>query len=164
MSESEKSGETGFRVVDKRRFDADGAERDESPQEGGTTPENSAGDPATDPATDPAAAGADSAAEARSEPGGADEVSGLAHGFSALVGILSTQALLCLGEIPDSSGSQPEVDLVGGRHFIDLLRVVEAKTRGNLTAEEAALLKEALYDLRMRFVELSRSDKPSNPS
>lgn len=160
MSESEKSDETGFRVVDKRRFDADGEERDEASQEGETTPEN----PVREPGPDPATAGAEAATEARSEPGGADEASGLAHGFSALVGILSTQALLCLGEIPDSAGSQPQVDLVGGRHFIDLLRVVEAKTRGNLTAEEAALLKEALYDLRMRFVELSRSDKPSNPS
>jgi hypothetical protein len=48
-------------------------------------------------------------------------------------------------------------DLAGARHAIDLLGVLERKTHGNLTEDEAALLTRVLYDLRMRFVQLSSS-------
>ncbi len=47
------------------------------------------------------------------------------------------------------------VDLEGARQFIDILGILQDKTRGNLDAREAALLDGALYDLRMKYVERS---------
>jgi hypothetical protein len=70
---------------------------------------------------------------------------------------LSTQALMCLGEIPEVMGQPPQRDMAAARSVIDLLGVLERKTHGNLDAGEAALLERILYDLRMRFVELSKT-------
>ncbi|MFN8598955.1 MAG: DUF1844 domain-containing protein [Candidatus Binatia bacterium] len=76
--------------------------------------------------------------------------------FGTLLISLSTQALMHLGEIPDLEGGQPRLDLAAARHIIDLIAVLERKTQGNLDADEAALLERILYDLRMRFVAISR--------
>lgn len=182
MSESEKGEGTGFRVVDKRRFDADGEERNEGTDSAQTAAGAAAGvasdpPPAADPgpsadagasASDgPAAPSArDSAGSEPLPPPSGDEAAGpgMAPSFSSLVLSLSTQALLCLGEITESPEAAPQVDLVAGRHLIDLLGVLEEKTRGNLDTEEAALLEQILYDLRVRFVDISRRGNPSDPS
>src|SRR5262249_39978179 len=76
--------------------------------------------------------------------------------FGTLLISLSTQALMHLGEIPDLEGGQARRDLAAARHLIDLIAVLERKTQGNLDADEAALLERILYDLRMRFVAISR--------
>jgi hypothetical protein len=52
---------------------------------------------------------------------------------------------------------KPARDLPAARSIIDLLAVLQRKTQGNLDAAEAALFDRILYDLRMRFVEISRS-------
>jgi len=77
--------------------------------------------------------------------------------FATLVLSLSTQVLMCLGEIPEAPGAEPSQDLDAARNIIDLLAVLEQKTKGNLTEDEHALLERILYDLRMRFVQLSGS-------
>jgi len=77
--------------------------------------------------------------------------------FSTLVMSLSTQALMCLGEIPEVMGQPPMRDMGAAKSVIDLLGVLQSKTRGNLDAGETALLERILYDLRMRFVELSKT-------
>jgi hypothetical protein len=64
---------------------------------------------------------------------------------------LSTQALIQLGEVTGPDGTVAK-DLMMARHTIDLLALLEAKTKGNLTGEEEQLLQQVLYDLRMRFV------------
>ncbi|MEW6273348.1 MAG: DUF1844 domain-containing protein [Thermodesulfobacteriota bacterium] len=85
------------------------------------------------------------------EPSGLPEPS-----FATLLISLSTQALMYLGEIPDLEGGDARKDLGAARNIIDLLAVLERKTTGNLDADEAALLERILYDLRMRFVAISR--------
>jgi hypothetical protein len=72
--------------------------------------------------------------------------------FSTFVMSLNTSVLYHLGEIPDpeTGGRIKNVDLA--RHAIDTLVVLEQKTKGNLTEEEAELLKNILYDVKMRFV------------
>lgn len=69
---------------------------------------------------------------------------------------LSTQALMCLGEIPNPMSGQPEPDLLAVRELIDIISMLQQKTRGNLDAAEARLFETILYDLRMRFVEKAR--------
>ena len=116
----------GFRVTDHRRFHEDDVS----------------------PAAGPAGAGADSAHDV--------PPSWVAEGvtFSTFVLGLSTQALLHLGEIEDPTTGSRNCDLLAAKQMIDILGVLDAKTRGNLEQNEEELLGGVLYDLRMRYVEL----------
>lgn len=72
--------------------------------------------------------------------------------FSTFVLSLNTSALYHLGELvdPETGGRVINFDLA--RHAIDTLVVLEQKTKGNLTEEENELLKNILYDVKLRFV------------
>ena len=75
--------------------------------------------------------------------------------FSTFVMGLTTQALMHLGEIAEPG--QPQIpDLPAAKQMIDLLGILRDKTKGNLDAAEDQLLASMLYDLRMRYVEVSR--------
>lgn len=81
--------------------------------------------------------------------------SGTGHGpldFSTFVLSLGTSALVQLGEAPIPGGQQMEKDVEGARQTIDILAMLEAKTEGNLSEQEASLLRNLLTDLRLRFV------------
>jgi hypothetical protein len=73
--------------------------------------------------------------------------------FGGLVATLMTQASMYLGEAQTEDG-EPMVDIDTAKYFIDTLGVLEARTRGNLDAEEQALLDASLYDLRSRYVSI----------
>jgi hypothetical protein len=78
--------------------------------------------------------------------------------FATFVLSLSHSVLVHLGEAPHPEGeAQKNVPLA--RQTIDLLGLLEEKTKGNLTGEEERLLSQVLYDLRMRFIELSKGKK-----
>jgi len=72
--------------------------------------------------------------------------------FTALVMSLNTSALFHLGEISDPATGTKSQDLVLAKHTIDTLKLLEDKTRGNLNGDEQDLLKNVLYDLKMRYV------------
>ncbi len=72
--------------------------------------------------------------------------------FSAFVMSLNTSILFHLGELADPETGQVVKNIELARHAIDTLVVLEQKTKGNLTEEEAELLKNILYDVKMRFV------------
>ena len=74
--------------------------------------------------------------------------------FPTLVNSLVTQILLYLGDLTPR-GVEPQVNLDMAKFNIDLLGVLEEKTRANLTPEEQKLLDNALYETRMRFVSLA---------
>jgi hypothetical protein len=77
--------------------------------------------------------------------------------FAAFVLSLAHTAAVHFGDIPDPvSGQQSEVNLPAAQQMIDILSLLEEKTRGNLTAEERQLLDQILYELRLRFVEASK--------
>lgn len=76
--------------------------------------------------------------------------------FSTFVLSLSHSALVHLGDAPLPDGQGPERNLLLARQTIDLLGILQEKTRNNLTGEEERLLDQALYDLRLRFVEISK--------
>jgi hypothetical protein len=78
--------------------------------------------------------------------------------FSTLVLSLSQTALVHLGDAPHPEGEEPTHDLPLARQTIDMLGMLQEKTKGNLTGSEERLLDQVLYDLRMRFVELSKRD------
>ena len=84
-------------------------------------------------------------------PAGVPEAS-----FLDLLDMLAVQAALHLGMMPSETQERLPIDLQVARHFIDMLAVVQAKTRGNLNAEDEGALESALAELRMRYVELSR--------
>jgi hypothetical protein len=83
--------------------------------------------------------------------------------IGTLVQMLATQAMAALGLLPGPDEEKPVLHLPLARHFIDLLGVIEEKTRGNLTAQEEKLLGMSLHELRMTFVEISRQSGAQNP-
>ena len=79
--------------------------------------------------------------------------------FTTFVLSLSHSALLHLGDAPHPTDGKSEVDLPMARQTIDLLALIQEKTHGNLTGAEEQMLTQALYDLRLRFVEVSQNHK-----
>ncbi len=75
--------------------------------------------------------------------------------FRALVGILASQALMGLGTMQDPQTKGIVIDFEGSRFSIDLLGVLEEKTKGNLTDEESTELVQLLAELRSRFVQIN---------
>jgi uncharacterized protein DUF1844 len=142
MSSEERDSDKPFKVQDRRRFSASGEARPESD----VPPAEPS--PAAAPQAPPPNASVDAAEHAAAHFGEPAEIS-----FATFVISLSTQALALLGEIPDPVQGRTVVDLEGARQFIDILGILQDKTRGNLDAREAALLEGALYDLRMKYVE-----------
>lgn len=79
------------------------------------------------------------------------------HGlsFAAFVLSLAHTTAVHLGDVPDPvSGESGHPNLAAAQQMIDILALLEQKTRGNLTAEERQLLEQLLYELRLRFVEV----------
>ena len=80
--------------------------------------------------------------------------------FTAFVLSLASTAAIHFGDLPDPvSGEQAELNLDGAAQMIEILALMEQKTRGNLTAEEREVLNQVLYELRMRFVEAAGEGK-----
>lgn len=75
--------------------------------------------------------------------------------FSTFILSIIGSAYVHLGDAPSPEGKEDR-NLVLARQDIDLLNVLQEKTKGNLTGEEERLLDQALYDLRMRYVEVSK--------
>ena len=85
--------------------------------------------------------------------------------FPAFVLSLAHTVALHLGDVPDPSTGEPgKVNLEAAQHMIDILALLEEKTRGNLSAEERQLLDQLLFELRMRFVEVKKAGTPPDPA
>ena len=104
--------------------------------------------------------------------GMADEThdhSGADHEASAVTFIgfvlsLAHTAAVHFGDVPDPvSGQTMQPQPAAAQQMIDILALLEEKTRGNLTAEERQFLEQILYELRLRFVEVARH-APAEPS
>jgi hypothetical protein len=85
--------------------------------------------------------------EKKSEPRSLPEID-----FSAFIFSLSTSALLHMGEIHDPATQKHEKNLPLAKQTIDILGMLQQKTRGNLTPEEEKLIENLLTDLRWRYV------------
>ena len=141
--------DSGFRVADRRKFTEDGELRD------------SAKEAPSGPASPAGASG-----EARDqERGGQSDPSPIVGqdsreskmDFSTLVVSLTTTAMFQLGLVPDSVTKKVEKNLPAARQTIDILEILKDKTQGNLKPDETRLLDRCLHDLKMSFVESSRT-------
>jgi hypothetical protein len=80
--------------------------------------------------------------------------------FVAFVLSLASSAAIHLGDLADPATGRPgEPNLEGAAQMIAVLALLDEKTRGNLTAEERQVLEQVLYELRLRFVEVSGGGK-----
>ncbi len=75
--------------------------------------------------------------------------------FPTFVLSLSSSALVHLGEVPDPETGRTAENIEMAKHTIDILAMLEEKTKGNLDAEESKLLKDMLFELRMHYVRKS---------
>ena len=81
--------------------------------------------------------------------------------FGTFVLSLGSSALVHLGEIQHPESAEAKENLLLARQTIDLLAMLQEKTRGNLTEAEARFLSDLLADLRLKFVEKSQAARPS---
>ena len=72
--------------------------------------------------------------------------------FDLFVSGLAMDALIALGDVPHPVTKKSAANLVHARYLVDVLGILEEKTRGNLTVDEERLMKDALYQLRMRYM------------
>ena len=79
--------------------------------------------------------------------------------FGNLLVYLGQMAAMAFGDLPDASGQRAEPDLEAAGMFIEMLGMLQEKTRGNLTAAEAKILEDLLYDVRMRYVQAQGNQK-----
>lgn len=93
--------------------------------------------------------------EARAAAGAGQDLPAI--DFTTLVLSLSHSVLMHLGDAPDPLTGGRSVDLPLARQNIDLIALLQEKTRGNLAGAEERMLSQALFDLRMRYVEVLKS-------
>jgi hypothetical protein len=81
--------------------------------------------------------------------------------FIAFIFSLASNAAVHFGDLPDPiTNERHPPDLAAASQIIDLLAMLEEKTRGNLTAEERQLLEQLLFELRMRHVDAKKGQSP----
>ena len=171
--------QTSYKVTDRRLFNPDGTPRDvpeserpeptpvkpdavsataaerpvEADADAGAAPvvvETSPPAAASEPSNPAASADADS--EGVDLPGGEDPAS-----FASFMMSIASNAASSLGMMEHPVSGKREVDLELGKHWIDVLGMLQQKTRGNLLPQEQQILEGLLADLRMQFVSLTNA-------
>ena len=102
----------------------------------------------------PGAPAAEGAARSRPGPGRPGQRELPPPSFAALVQSIVTQILFYLGDL-SPRGSEPQINLDMAKHQIDILGILEEKTKNNLSDDEKHLLDAALYETRMRYVSVA---------
>jgi Domain of unknown function (DUF1844) len=139
MDQSDKEG--SFKVNDKRKFTSDGESRAESHE---TFGETEGPIPQVSPREPRSSRGPESAEDFQMT-------------FETLILSLSSTAMVQLGLVPEPSTNQPEQNLPAAKQTIDILEILQQKTKGNLDASESKLLDNILYELRMTYLEVNES-------
>ncbi len=127
--------EQGFRITDKRGFRDDG--ETSAPESQEKTEEKPSGE---------------TLSAAEGEAPGKDSPPRPPIDFPSYLLSYYTQGLVLLGEVPNPYTNKKEEDVEAARHTIDILSMLEEKTKGNLSSEEKQLLESVLYELRMKFM------------
>jgi hypothetical protein len=130
---TKEQDEQGFKITDKRGFQEDGK----------------ASDASADMKEAPAGASSSAAAKTPTEQ---ELPPRPPIDFPSYLLSYYTQGLVLLGEVPNPYTNKKEEDVEAARHTIDILTMLEQKTKGNLTKEEQQLLETVLYELRMKFM------------
>jgi hypothetical protein len=82
--------------------------------------------------------------------------------FSSFIFSLGTSALMLMGEKLSPDQPNAPVNLPQAKEIVDILSILEEKTKGNLTSDEAAVMKDMLYTLRMKYVEAASGKNPTS--
>jgi hypothetical protein len=72
--------------------------------------------------------------------------------FDLFISGLAVETLVALGDMPHPTTRRQAANLPHAKYMIDLMGILDEKTKGNLNADEGQLLKETLYQLRMRYL------------
>ena len=131
MKGDDPGNDSGFKVVDKRRFDSDGAVRPDTLED----EERDEVEPVT--------------------PGHEPHIN--APAFGSFVKSLLLTGLVQAGAVHAKEFAGHEPDEAGAKNTLDVLLILCDKTKGNLTTEEDRLLTELLYDLRLKYVSICKS-------
>jgi hypothetical protein len=149
-----------FKVTDRRLFNADGSPRDVPPDEKPEPTVAAAAEPAA-AAVAPEPAGAESPTPAPDdeEDFTAEDLADARDpaSFVSFMMSIASNAASALGMMEHPVTHQREVDIELGKHWIDILGMIEKKTAGNLTPQEKRMLDGLLSDLRMQYVSLVNS-------
>jgi hypothetical protein len=166
--------QTNFKVTDRRLFNADGTPRELSPEETvqirsetqpvtNDPPQPPSSDAETENASPVQSAGAPAQPEAETpeemEIPGADDPASFANFLMSL----ASNAASSLGMIEHPVTHKREVDLELGKHWIDVVGMLQDKTRNNLSPQEKQILEGLLADLRMQYVSLANATTQKTP-
>lgn len=170
--------QTNFKVTDRRQFNPDGSARDVPPEEKPEAPREVKPDETAAAAETPGAAATPSPAEpaggsntevptqsqSQSQQVGAEEPAEAEllgaddpASFANFAMSIASNAASSLGMMEHPVTGKREVDLELGKHWIDILGMLQQKTRGNLLAQEQHVLEGLLADLRMQYVSLTNA-------
>ena len=166
-----------LKVVDRRPFNPDGTPRELSPEEkeaaeraAAELSRASAAERTPRPAPPPAPAEAPARHEPQPKAAAPQAESEAAHGgrdplddpasFLSLIMSLASNAAASLGMMPHPVTGETGVDLKTAKHWIDVLGMLEQKTRGNLDPQEEQVLESLLADLRMQYVSFTSAPQP----
>ena len=163
---ADKKSET-FTVTDRRLFTADGELRKDVPEEQEQSPQKAeaAAPPETKEPPPPTAAEqkqqADAYEKSSAEMDRQAELGGISTKdmeitFERFLASLYMTGMLQLG-LMHEQGAPPQLDLIGAKQTIDSLALMSEKTKGNLTSKEQSFLQNALYELRMAYVEVTNA-------
>ena len=174
--------QTNFKVTDRRLFNADGTPRELSPEEmaaatkaeaqrvasaptQATTEAPSTADAPVTPRREAASQTASPQPELQAEvqeeteiPGADDPTS-----FANFLMSIASNAASSLGMMEHPVTRKREVDLELGKHWIDVLGMLQEKTRNNLSPQEQQILEDLLADLRMQYVSLANATTQKAP-
>ncbi len=161
-----------FKVTDRRLFNADGSPRDLPPEEKPTEQVQTEAAAAPEPATAPPQEQSQSEPEppppppsiSEEEPEMTEEELAEAQdpaSFVSFVMSIASNAASALGMMEHPVTHQREVDLDLGKHWIEILGMLQKKTAGNLSTQERNMMEGLLADLRMQYVSLTRA--PQKP-
>ncbi len=165
-----------FKVVDRRPFNPDGTPRELSPEEKAeaeraatraevetAAPQPAVSQPAAappPPAQEPPRSSAPSSARPERQPPRTGDPLDDPASFLSLIMSLASNAAASLGMMPHPVTGETGVDLQTAKHWIDVLGMLEQKTRGNLDSQEAQMLESLLADLRMQYVSFTSAPTP----
>ncbi|MEP6719319.1 MAG: DUF1844 domain-containing protein [bacterium] len=166
--------QTNFKVTDRRLFNADGSPRELSAEE--TVQIKTEATPLTSEATESSVAPAEtqdaatdqsavSQSQSRSDIPDEAEIPGVDDpaSFANFMMSIASNAASSLGMMEHPVTHKRDVDLELGKHWIDVLGMLQDKTRGNLSPQEAQILEGLLADLRMQYVSLANATTQKAP-
>lgn len=135
----EKDHDSGVKVSDKRRFSSDGTARQE-----------------TEPSSKEIHQHSENCSHAHDHDEQDHSPQDFEINFPTFILSLASSVQISLGLIPHPQTKKAEVNLIAAKQTIDILGMLEEKTKGNLNADEANILKQILFELRMQYVECSK--------